>query len=454
MKKRLANGAYPSRLVCALQSALGAWQATWEFVHPWVVMKGATLLVWRHSVAIVAVVALSVAGSASPLLRMAPGMAPVAEAAPAPLSAGQLVYLRDTPHVWIADQQGVLHWVGDSLALRGRTVDWASLREVTRQELLQYPRGGPFVSAGFVTEGHNVFLARWEQWEPLPRLLLVGSPADLSLFGINGTNYGSLLFPLERWEQLIGIPAASLRRGKLAPTTPAPPLLASALTADELLYFLESAFSASGDGTLVKWLSPIRVEVTGTPGEHDLAELDRAIAALAPTLAPLPITRVSTEGNVVMTWVDSPSGPGDPGDLADPAPVLEARLGSLVRCSATLDSSVKEDVRTRMVWHGMIRCLGLGSNSSPASIWHPNWGSTPVAANPEAAITTPDAMSIVSAEGTASSDDNAASEDGTPTRPPLALSELDRKLITTLYLANVEPHMNRSQATALFGTPR
>ena len=51
--------------------------------------------------------------------------------------------LAGTPHIWIADEQGALHWAGDTRALSLRTPNWADQRTVTLEQLLSFRRGDP-----------------------------------------------------------------------------------------------------------------------------------------------------------------------------------------------------------------------------------------------------------------------------------------------------------------------
>jgi hypothetical protein len=69
----------------------------------------------RFGAVILALVALLL-GPAEPGAReaLAQPAAHAISASPAPaLPRGTLVSLQGTPHVWVADQQGALHWVGD-----------------------------------------------------------------------------------------------------------------------------------------------------------------------------------------------------------------------------------------------------------------------------------------------------------------------------------------------------
>ena len=135
---------------------------------------------------------------------------------------GAVVALRGTPHLWIADQQGVLHWAGDTRALAGRHVRWDSRIEVTLAQLQGLNRGDPWLSAGLLKDGDPIYLVKWETEWPQPRLFHIQSIADVELFGINGSNYGNFVLDLATWEQRFGISAAGLQRATL-PAATAPP---------------------------------------------------------------------------------------------------------------------------------------------------------------------------------------------------------------------------------------
>ena len=136
-----------------------------------------------------------------------------------PLPAGAVVALRGTPHLWVAGDDGRLHWAGDTRALAGKTIDWGSRREVSLDELLRLPRGDPWLSAGLVKIGDPIYFPKWESNEARPTLLHIQSIRDVELFGIDATNYGTFVLDQAVWEQRYGFPTASLTRGVLAPAT-------------------------------------------------------------------------------------------------------------------------------------------------------------------------------------------------------------------------------------------
>ena len=77
---------------------------------------------------------------------------------------GTVVALRGTPHLWVADRQGVLHWAGDTRALADKYVRWGreSRVEVTLEQLRRLTRGDPWLSAGLLKDGDPIYLVKWE----------------------------------------------------------------------------------------------------------------------------------------------------------------------------------------------------------------------------------------------------------------------------------------------------
>ena len=137
---------------------------------------------------------------------------------------GAVVALHGTPHLWIADEQGVLHWGGDTRALAGKHVNWSDRTEVSLAHLRTLAVGDPWLSAGLLKDGHPIYLVKWETEWPQPRLLHIQSIADVELFGIDGSNYGNFVLDKATWEARYGLSAASLPRGELAAVFTQPPL--------------------------------------------------------------------------------------------------------------------------------------------------------------------------------------------------------------------------------------
>ena len=168
---------------------------------------------------------------------------------------GTVVALEGTPHLWIADAQGVLHWGGDTRALAGRHINWNARVEVSLEGLRALPKGDPWLSAGLLKQGDPIYLVKWETDWPVPRLLHIQSIADVEIFGINETNYGNFVLDVPTWESRYGMSVASLQRAALpaavggagmtptAPSTPAP------VTARDIPFQRISGFDGGG-GTL------------------------------------------------------------------------------------------------------------------------------------------------------------------------------------------------------------
>ena len=140
-----------------------------------------------------------------------------------PFAHGAVVALQGTPHLWLADAQGVLHWGGDTRALAGRHVNWSDRTEVSLAHLRTLPVGDPWLSAGLLKYGDPIYLVKWETDWARPRLFHIQSIADVELFGINGSNYGAFVLDRATWEARYGMSAADLERAVLPAAVPAEP---------------------------------------------------------------------------------------------------------------------------------------------------------------------------------------------------------------------------------------
>lgn len=177
------------------------------------------------------------------------------------LPYGTVVALQGTPHLWFADEQGILHWGGDTRALTGRHINWNNRTEVTLNELRTLPIGDPWLSAGLLKDGDPIYLVKWESHWSQPQLLHIQSIDDVELFGINGSNYGRFVLDRTSWEQRFGIAAADLQRGKLAAATP--------LSADfvPLSSGIFHTCALRADGSAVCWGWNSDGQVSPPPGE-------------------------------------------------------------------------------------------------------------------------------------------------------------------------------------------
>src|SRR5579864_5699024 len=160
----------------------------------------------RFSVAILALVLC-----ASSLV----GTGPVSSAdklAQTVLPPGAVVGLQGTVHLWIADQDGVLHWGGDTRALQGLPIDWNTRIDVTLDTLRTLQIGDPYLSAGLLKDGTPIYLVKWETTDTVPRLLHIQCIHDVEVFGINGDNYGKFVLDRDQWEARYGIPVSTLQK--------------------------------------------------------------------------------------------------------------------------------------------------------------------------------------------------------------------------------------------------
>ena len=133
---------------------------------------------------------------------------------------GTVVALQGTPHLWFADDQGVLHWGGDTRALAGRNINWNNRVEVSLEQLRTLPGGDPWLSTGLLKDGDPIYFPKWETEWAAPRLFHIQSIRDVELFGINGSNYGALVLERPVWESRSGFSAADLQRSTLPVSVP------------------------------------------------------------------------------------------------------------------------------------------------------------------------------------------------------------------------------------------
>jgi len=156
------------------------------------------------------------------LLALATGAlgVPAASAATS-FTAGEVVDVTGTPFLWVADEQGVVHLVGDTRALASHPVNWSVQTNLTLDQLQQASRGDPWLSAALVKIGDAIYLPKWETNASAPTLYHVQSPNDLALMGITAQNYGSLVLSQADWERQYGFSVDSLQRAELSPITAA-----------------------------------------------------------------------------------------------------------------------------------------------------------------------------------------------------------------------------------------
>ena len=148
-------------------------------------------------------------------LALVPPPARTSAAAPV-LTTGAVVALRGTPHLYVVDANGAIHWSGDTRALQERYVDWSTRNEVSLEDLKALLRGDPWLSAGLLKNGEPIYLVKWETGDDKPTLLHIQSIQDVEVFGINANNYGSFVIDRSAWEQRFGFAFDSLQKGELA----------------------------------------------------------------------------------------------------------------------------------------------------------------------------------------------------------------------------------------------
>lgn len=139
------------------------------------------------------------------------------------LKHGTVIQLDTTPHIWVADWQGVLHWAGDTRALQGRHVDWSKHGYVWLTYLsgpYAKPIGDPWLSLGLLKDGDPIYLPKWETDWPVPKLYHILNIRDVEVFGINERNYGRFVIDRPEWERRYGFNASTLERHSLPSTVP------------------------------------------------------------------------------------------------------------------------------------------------------------------------------------------------------------------------------------------
>jgi hypothetical protein len=155
--------------------------------------------------------ALAVAASLS-LAHAVPAGAGGPGAATTP---GEVIALQGTDHLWVADDQGVVHLAGDAAALAGKPVAWDTARQATLADLRALPRGEPWLSADLVQVGDALYLPQFAAPGRAPTLLHVQSPQDLALLGVDGDDYARLVLDPATWQQRYGFDPARLAQDEL-----------------------------------------------------------------------------------------------------------------------------------------------------------------------------------------------------------------------------------------------
>jgi hypothetical protein len=152
---------------------------------------------------------LSVALAAS--LMGITSVAALADAMPQTPVAGEVVALKDTNHLFFRDANGALHLMSDAKALANQNVDWLTRKDVSIDDLRLQNRGEPFLSLALVRIGEAIYLPQAPLDGGAPVLRLIKSPADLSLLGVSGENYGRIVLEQEAWEARYGLSTSALQ---------------------------------------------------------------------------------------------------------------------------------------------------------------------------------------------------------------------------------------------------
>jgi hypothetical protein len=213
---------------------------------------------------------------------------------------GTVIALSGTPHLWIGDDQGMLHWGGDTRALAGKYVNWGDTRQVNIDQLRSFRMGDPWLSAGMLKIGDPIYLVKWETSETQPRLLHIQSIGDVEIFGINTSNYGRFVMERSTWERQFSFNVDMLQRAELAsaipPTVTPTPAVTVTPTPSPLVARLVSVNRK--DTNTIETI----IEVTGAPpGRRLMVKLDYEEWNCSP----------NCEGTTKSTWGPRDAGPAD-----------------------------------------------------------------------------------------------------------------------------------------------
>lgn len=320
------------------------------------------------------------------------------------VEAGVAVALAGTPHVWVADGDGVLHWVGDARVLFERGVGGEARHEIGVEQLRAQRRGEPWLSAGLLKDGEMIYLPKWEGVAGHWALALhhIQSLADVELFGIDEGNYDRLVLDRADWEQRYGFALERLEDGERWPTagtavleSPTAPPIAGLYAAEQVDAFVQTALTPEAprdeESRLSRWATAIRLQGRGALTPGDDAALDRLVAALR-RVVPVEVLRAPSDGNLMVHYVPrtqfgalsatAAAAASDPTKLGH-AEARTLTLGGLWvsrnggpyvqvspayrwvdRCTAAVDSGQAQVWRDRILFHEVGHCLGLAYHNN------------------------------------------------------------------------------------------
>lgn len=129
---------------------------------------------------------------------------------PAQVVPGAVVRVAGTPNLWIADDQGLLHFASDPRALAGRNVDWNAQLGLELDQAAALPVGDPWLTTALVKIGDSIFLPQYDANAGVPTLRHIQSPADLAALGINAGNYQQYVLDQQTWEQRFNLSLAGV----------------------------------------------------------------------------------------------------------------------------------------------------------------------------------------------------------------------------------------------------
>jgi hypothetical protein len=127
---------------------------------------------------------------------------------PSVLVPGEVVTATGTPNLWIADEEGIVHFASDPGALAGHRVDWNAQFALNPVQVPEITAGAPWLTAALVKIGDAIYLPQFSPDGGLPTLRRIQSPDDLAVLGINASNYGQYVLDASAWEQQYHLPLA------------------------------------------------------------------------------------------------------------------------------------------------------------------------------------------------------------------------------------------------------
>ena len=354
------------------------------------------------------------------------------------LTGGTVISLQGTPHLWFVDEEGVLHWGGDTRALAGRQIDWSKRVEVSAEELKALEIGDPWLSTGLLKEGDPIYLAKWETEWIEPQLLHIQSLSDVELFGIDSSNYGNYVLGRATWEAEYGLQVDDLERSTLVPattpTSPTPERDSSApVSREAVIQRIVSKFEEDDDDDDLDDDTETATATATATGTGDQTATATATATDDGTSVTHTETDDTPEGqNVATTTATDTATATGTGDQTATATATATDDGTSVTHTETDDTPESQNVATTTATD-TATATGTGDLTATAtatatddgtSVTHTETDETPDNENVPTATATATATATgtgdltATATATATDDGTSATQTGTDDTPP------------------------------------